>query len=75
MKAAHIGIQKRLTSYPAFKKEFVHDYFYEESNVVVDGTLITSRGPGTAFEFALQIVEVLVSAEKSDLLKQEMLLL
>ena len=39
-------------------------YDYSEDRVVVDETLITSRGPGTAFEFALAIVEKLIGAEK-----------
>lgn len=32
--------------------------------VVVDGTLTTSRGPGTAFEFALSLVKTLYGEEK-----------
>ena len=32
------------------------DYKYAEERVVQDGKLITSRGPGTAFEFAIEIV-------------------
>ena len=39
-------------------------YEYCEDRVVIDGTLITSRGPGTAFEFAFAIVESLVGREK-----------
>jgi len=31
---------------------------------VVDKNLITSRAPGTALEFALRLVEVLVGREK-----------
>ena len=34
-------------------------------NVVVDGNIITSRGPGTSFQFALEIVKMLCSDEKS----------
>jgi 4-methyl-5(b-hydroxyethyl)-thiazole monophosphate biosynthesis len=34
---------------------------YREDPVVVDGPFITSRGPGTALEFAVTIVEMLVS--------------
>ena len=36
------------------------------SRVVVDGNLITSRGPGTAFEFALTIVEMLYDKGKAE---------
>lgn len=35
-----------------------------EDRVVVDKNLITSRSPGTALEFALKLVEVLVGKEK-----------
>jgi 4-methyl-5(b-hydroxyethyl)-thiazole monophosphate biosynthesis len=35
-----------------------------ESRVVVDSNCITSRGPGTAVEFALQLVEELFGLEK-----------
>lgn len=35
------------------------NYTYSEDRVVVDGKLITSRGPGTAFEFALALVKVM----------------
>ncbi len=33
--------------------------------VVVDGKLVTSRGAGTALDFGLKLVELLVSVEKS----------
>ncbi len=36
-----------------------------EQRVVVDGLLTTSRGPGTAFEFALKLVEQLFGEEKA----------
>ncbi|GKC78637.1 protein DJ-1 homolog B, partial [Tanacetum coccineum] len=36
-----------------------------ESKVVVDGKLITSRGPGTSIEFAVAIVEKLLGREKA----------
>jgi 4-methyl-5(b-hydroxyethyl)-thiazole monophosphate biosynthesis len=34
--------------------------------VVVDGNCITSRGPGTAMEFALKLVELLLGREKME---------
>ena len=34
--------------------------------MVVDGKLITSRGPGTAIEFALQLVKELYGEEKAN---------
>ena len=38
-------------------------YSYSEARVVRDGTVITSRGPGSCFEFALAIVTALVGEE------------
>jgi 4-methyl-5(b-hydroxyethyl)-thiazole monophosphate biosynthesis len=32
----------------------------------VDGTCVTSRGPGTALEFALKLVELLYGKEKAE---------
>ena len=34
------------------------------SRVIVDENLVTSRGPGTAFEFALALVQELYGEEK-----------
>nr|CAI5851399.1 unnamed protein product [Callosobruchus analis] len=35
-------------------------YTYLEDKVVIDGNIVTSRGPGTAFDFGLALVEKLV---------------
>ena len=37
-----------------------------ETRVVVDGKIITSRGPGTSLEFALSLVHQLFGKEKAD---------
>ncbi len=37
-----------------------------ESRVVVDGNCVTSRGPGTAMEFSLKLVELLFGREKME---------
>ncbi|CAE1164489.1 PARK7 [Acanthosepion pharaonis] len=66
---------KNLTSYPAFKEDLSSGgYQYSEQRVVVDDKLITSRGPGTAFEFALAIVSALAGKEKADSLVAPMLI-
>jgi 4-methyl-5(b-hydroxyethyl)-thiazole monophosphate biosynthesis len=44
-----------------------------EDRVVVDRNLITSRSPGTALEFALKLVEVLVGEKKMREVKQQTL--
>ena len=38
----------------------------DEAAVVVDGCVITSRGPGTAMDFALQLLELLAGRERRD---------
>eukprot|EP01134_Creolimax_fragrantissima_P001632 CFRG1632T1 len=51
---------KRVTSHPCIMNELKDaGYEYSEDRVVVDGTLITSRGPGSAVEFGLALVEAL----------------
>ncbi len=44
------------------------------SKVVVDEQLITSRGPGTSLEFALELVTVLKGAAKSEWLREKLAL-
>lgn len=63
---------KQVTSHPSVKLEVAASTVYSENRVVVDGKLVTSRGPGTAMEFALKLVELLVGAEKVTELKQAM---
>ena len=53
---------KQATSHPNFTNRLT-DKSQVESRVVVDGKVITSRGPGTTIEFALKIVEVLYDKE------------
>ncbi|KAF8327232.1 DJ-1 [Cantharellus anzutake] len=53
-----------LTSHPSVKSELENEFEYSEESVVVSGTLVTSRGPGTAFPFALKIIDMLAGEEK-----------
>ncbi|MCW8829241.1 MAG: DJ-1/PfpI family protein [Gammaproteobacteria bacterium] len=58
---------KRATSYPGFvDKMKLPDVEYLQDAVVQDGKVITSRGPGTAMDFALTLIEQLVGREKRD---------
>jgi len=54
---------KQATSYPGFL-DAVPGVTASTAAVVQDGTVLTSRGPGTAMDFALALVEVLAGAEK-----------
>lgn len=55
---------KKATAYPALCNKLT-DQSECENRVVVDGNLITSRGPGTSMEFALAIVEKLFDRKKA----------
>lgn len=58
---------KNATSYPGFiDKMDLEDTEYLEDAVVTDGKVITSRGPGTAMDFTLQLIETLTGKEKRD---------
>lgn len=56
---------RRATSFPS-AEDFVVEHGAEYSNdpVVQDGKVITSRGPGTAMDFALSLIEQLAGAGK-----------
>lgn len=73
LKAHGIAKGKQLTSYPAMKDQMTDGYNYLEDRVVVDGNLITSRGPGTAFAFGLALVEKLVNKETAATVAKGML--
>jgi 4-methyl-5(b-hydroxyethyl)-thiazole monophosphate biosynthesis len=64
-----IGTRKA-TCYPSFAKELQNSV---DVPVIVDGTLITSRGPGTAIEFALKLVELLFDKAKASEIANAML--
>jgi 4-methyl-5(b-hydroxyethyl)-thiazole monophosphate biosynthesis len=64
---------KHATSYPSYKDR-LGGAVYEEKSVVVDGTVLTSRGAGTALSFGLAIVERLVNKEKAIKIKDAMLI-
>ncbi|XP_050367615.1 protein DJ-1 homolog B-like [Argentina anserina] len=55
---------KKATAFPAMCDK-LSDQSEIENRVLVDGNLITSRGPGTSMEFALGIVEKFFGREKA----------
>ncbi len=73
--AKSAGIKdKAITSHPSVKEQLEGSFRYSEDRVVVADGLITSRGPGTAFEFALTLVEHLAGKEKRDEIAGPMIL-
>lgn len=64
---ASIGLldNRKATSYPGVLDALkVPGLSYREDAVVQDGKIITSRGPGTAMDFALALIENLVGKDK-----------
>lgn len=56
--------EKTATGYPGFlEKMNLADVRLSTEAVVRDGLVITSRGPGTAMDFALSLVEILTGLE------------
>ena len=65
---------KSYTCYPGSKDEVNHPGYRDDLQVVEDGKILTSRGPGTALCFGLEIVKRLVGAESYHAIKEGMLL-
>ena len=63
---------KKVTSYPGFEKDLPNS-IYQEDAVVRDGNIITSRGPGKAVDFALEIVKVLAGEKEAETLRKNIL--
>ncbi|XP_073303354.1 protein DJ-1 homolog A-like [Primulina huaijiensis] len=70
------GLLKELkaTCYPLFMDQ-LSSKVAVESRVQQDGKVVTSRGPGTAFEYAVVLVELLYGKEKADEVSKPLVLL
>lgn len=53
---------KKATCYPGFEPQLIGANITGE-NVTVDGKIITGKGPGFMFDFALQLVEIIAGKE------------
>ena len=62
----HHGLigDKKATAYPGYS-DSLRNQEAVENRVVVDGKCVTSRGPGTAIEFALALIEMLQGKEQA----------
>ena len=75
LKAHNVGKGKKATSYPAFEAQLADFFEYvSDEDVVEDANLLTSRGPGTAFAFAVKLVEKIAGASLAEPLPKQMLL-
>jgi 4-methyl-5(b-hydroxyethyl)-thiazole monophosphate biosynthesis len=58
---------KKATSFPGVLEKLALPFTELTTRAVqIDGTLITSRGPGTAMDFALKLIEVLLGQKARD---------
>jgi len=67
---------RRATCFPSFRAQLdaATDVEASDDRVVVDSTLVTSQGPGTAIEFALRLVTLLFEDEaKAQEIRERML--
>jgi len=64
---------KTATCYPGMQRLFGPNTHYKDEAVVVDGTVITSKGPATAIGLALSIVEKLCGRQTKDELARSIL--
>lgn len=65
---------KKATCYPGFEQYLQGADWQASAAVVVDGNIITGRGPAFAVEFALQLVETLAGKAKKDEISAQLLL-
>lgn len=63
---------KEVICYPGFEK-FLNGAIISTQRTVRSGKIITSKGPGTAIEFGLKIVETLKGIELADILHEGMI--
>jgi 4-methyl-5(b-hydroxyethyl)-thiazole monophosphate biosynthesis len=65
---APLGVLKgrRATCYPGFEKHFPPDARPAADDVVIDGNVLTSRGPGTAFAFGIALARQLAGPAVAD---------
>jgi len=55
---------RRVTGYPGTESDIASGRFVQ-NRVVVDGNVVCSRGPGTAAEFAIKLIELIAGREKA----------
>lgn len=73
--AAHgVFAGKRMTLFPGLEDKIATHGRHSTERVVSDGKLVTSQGPGTAFEFALTLVANLQGVEKAEQVERQLLL-
>jgi 4-methyl-5(b-hydroxyethyl)-thiazole monophosphate biosynthesis len=63
---------RAFTCFPGVEKE-MHRADRSDKPVVVDRNLVTSQGPGTAFAFALKLIELLETEQAAEKIRNELI--
>lgn len=73
--ALHVAgvLPKNYTCYPSFEKKIGVEGYKPASKVVEERNILTSRGPGTAMEFALYLVKKFAGEQKYEEIKAGLL--
>lgn len=67
MAAAGLLQGKKATAYPGVLEALGNEQIdVKDSAIEIDGNIVTSRGPGTAMDFALTLIELLEGPAKRD---------
>ena len=64
---------KKATCYLGCEEKLGEKTTYVDQGVVVDGNIVTSKGPATAMAFALRIVDLVCGKKVADLIREKLL--
>ena len=71
--AAGLLDNKTVTCYPgSLASSSLNSTTITSSAIEIDGNIVTSRGPGTAMDFALKLIELLEGQEKSEEISKQL---
>lgn len=73
LESAGILKERRATCHPAVRDRLISARV-QDDRVVIDGRIITSQGPGTAFEFALAIIRLVDGNDAADAVAEGLVL-
>ena len=66
-------LNKDFTCYPSIENQIRLDGYHHDQSTIIDGTVMTSQGVGTAIDFALKIVRKLQGESLFKALKESIL--
>lgn len=66
---------KRATCYPSLESHLTGAIVVKDEQVVIDGNIVTSQGPGTAMNFACRLVGILVDHSMESNVRKQLLFL